>query len=355
MINKMNKLRYNPFHDAGITNYEQFELYPFLIFGTLETIKNRIQQQIKQLKEGHEFGDRLIILGERGIGKTSTLFFIKKKLNEAGIRTELFSRLIEDDSHLNTLLRNPETPVLGKGTIYPTKTETLYELTKNPIYFLIDFPDTVDARNFKAFLNFLWTLMIHKNYNKINLIFTMNKSHYDKSFSYAETLGKFTTLRLEKLSNLETGELISSRLKKVNGEIGNFFDGEVLETIFNYSKGIPRNVISACCLLIDNSNEKKITKKFAEKVLKERYVEQVINDRVEDLELKRIYKLMTKILEEDFKGTATSQENYVEKVMEICKIGRNSVLNRIRDLVKIGIFNQYKGGYNRVNKIISFN
>ncbi len=46
---------YNPFHDAGITNYEQYKLYPFLIFGTLDTIKNRITQQIKQIKSGHFF------------------------------------------------------------------------------------------------------------------------------------------------------------------------------------------------------------------------------------------------------------------------------------------------------------
>lgn len=349
------KLAYNPFHDSGIINYEQFKLYPFLIFGILETIQNRIRQQITQIKEGHEFGDRLIILGERGIGKTSTLFFIKKILDEAGIRTELFSRLIEDDRHLNALLQNPEIPTLGKGTIYPTKTETLYKMTENPIYFLIDFPDTVEAKSFKSFLNFLWTLMIHKNYNKINLIFAMNKNHYDKSFSYSQTLGKFTTLRLEKLNSEETNELISSRLKKVEGKINDLFGEGVLETIFSYSKGIPRNIISACCLLIDNSNGKKITKKSTESILKEKYIEQVINDRVEDLELKRIFGQMTKILEEDFEGVANSQEDYVKKVMEVCHIGRNSTLDRIKDLVKFGIFNQYKGGYNRVNKIISFN
>lgn len=332
------KLKYNPFHDSGITNFEQFNLYPFLIFGTLESIRNRISQQITQIKDGYAFGDRLIILGDRGIGKTSTLFFIKKELDKQGIRTELFSRLIEDADHFKVI-----------------SGEHLFEVSKNSIYILIDFPDTVEAKSFKRFLEFLWSLLTHKNYNKINLIFTMNKSHYDKSFSYSETLGKFVTLRLEKLNNQEARELIASRLEKAEGKIEDIFDEEVLEVIFSYSKGIPRNIISACCLLLDNSNGKKINKKFTEKVLKERYLDQVINDRVEDLDLKRIYKQMVKLLEDDFKGSAKSQEDYVKKVMEVCYIGRNSALTRVNELVKFGVFNQYKGGHNRVNKIISFN
>jgi len=45
------QLKFNPFNDSGITNYEQYKLYSFLIFGTLETMKNRIFQQIVQVKE----------------------------------------------------------------------------------------------------------------------------------------------------------------------------------------------------------------------------------------------------------------------------------------------------------------
>lgn len=352
----MNKIEFNPFNDFGITNYEQFQLYPFLVFGTLDSIKNRIQQQIKQIKGGYNFGDRLIILGERGIGKTSTLFFIKRMLEKEDIKVELFSRLPEDSHHLQVLTTN----VIGNSELkegFKIK-QSLNEMTNEPIYFLIDFPDTVEAKSFKSFLNFLWILMTHKNYNKINLIFSMNKGHYDKSYSYSQTLGKFVKLSLERLNYEETKEIIISRLKQIEEELGdkeNFFPEEVLEMIFRYSKGIPRNVISACGLLFDNINGKEVTKKFAENILKDKYMDQVINDRVEDLGLKKIYKEMTLILEEKFNGIAKSQGEYVKEVMGVCDIGRNSVLKRINDLVKFGIFNQYKGGYNRINKILSFN
>lgn len=348
------EFEYNPFHDAGITNYEQYKLYPFLIFGTLNTIKNRITQQIKQIKSGHFFSERMIILGERGIGKTSSLFFIHDLLKENNIKSFLFSRLIENEPHLVAQLNKaPSGEVIDVGF---KERKTLKGLTGEPIYMLIDFPDTIETKQFKKFLEFLWSLMTHKSYNKINLIFSMNKSHYEKSFSYSEMFGKFLSLRLEKLDMLECEKLISSRLKKVDKKLKDVFSYDVQEVIFNYSKGIPRNVISACSLLVDNSNGvKEMGINYAKEILKEKYIEQVINDRVTDLELKRVYKQMANILEKDFNGTAKSQEDYVKRVMELVNLGRNSVLARIGDLVRFGIFKLYRGGYNRVNKIISFN
>jgi len=331
-------IKYNPFSDAGITNYEQYKLYPFLVLGTLDRIKNRITQQIIQIKDKYYFGERLIILGERGIGKTSTLFFIKDMLKESNITTCLFSRLVEDAEHFK---------VITGGSVS--------DVSASPCYILIDFPDTLDNKNYKRFLEFLWSLMTHKNYNKINLIFSMNKSHFEKSFSFSEIFGKFITLRLEKLDLTQSESIIESRLKIIDKELEEVFDAEVLEIIFNYSKGIPRNIISACSLLIDNSNGKSINKDLAKSVLKEKYIDQVINDRVNDLELKRIFKQMVSILENEFKGTSNSQEDYVKRVMDLTGIGRNSALMRVNDLTKFGIFSQYKGGYNRVNKIISIN
>ena len=82
-------------------------------------------------------------------------------------------------------------------------------------------------------------------------------------------------------------------------------------------------------------------------------MDQVINDRVEDLELRRIYKQMVSILRNDFNSISKSQEDFVKKVIEFTGIGRNSVLSRINELTKFGIFKQQRGGYNRVNKIIS--
>jgi len=62
---------------------------------------------------------------------------------------------------------------------------------------------------------------------------------------------------------------------------------------------------------------------------------------------------MVLVLKNDFNSIAKSQEDFVKKVGEITGIGRNSILSRINELTKFGIFKQQRGGYNRVNKIIS--
>ena len=348
---KSKKLLYNPFGDSGIVNYEQFNQYLFLVFGVTQMIKNRVEEQIKQIKNGMYFGERLIIIGERGIGKSSTLFSIKKMLDKSGINVKIFSRLFKDMNHLNILLTQTAPSKLVENLSSRIQPFTL--LTEKPIYFLVDFPDTVETKDYKKFLEFLWILMTHKNYNKINLIFSMNRSHFEKSFSYSEILGKFMTLRLERMNLKDTNELINSRLNLVNKKIEEIFESGVIELIYNHSKGIPRNVISACSLLISNSNGIKIDKTLAEVVLKEKYMDQVINDRVEDLELRRIYKQMVVVLRNNFNGISNSQENFVKKIVEFTGIGRNSALSRINELTKFGIFKQQRGGHNRVNKIIS--
>lgn len=350
----MDEYRKNPFLDQGIVNHEQFKLYPFLVFGTLNVLKNRIKQQIEQIKHNDYFGERLIIAGERGIGKTSSLFFIRDMLSESGIRVELLSSIFNDEDHLAILLKKKESRY-GELIDNPKHSSiNLFELTKEPIYFLIDFPDTLETKQYKNFLQSLWRLMTHQNSKKINLIFAINRSHYNKSFSYSETLGKFVLQSLDKFNEEFTRKLISTRLKTVNMKLKDVFTEEVVEDIFRYSKGIPRNIVSACGLLYDCYNGKPLASKISEKILKDKYFDKIIDDHVQDLELKRVYKKMIVILKEEYQGTANAQEDFLEKVMVSAKIGRNSAISRLNELSQIGIFKLYRGGYNRLNKIISF-
>lgn len=332
------ELKFNPFKDFGITTAQQYKKYPFLCFGTLGGIKLRVEQQIRQIKNGYTAGERVIILGEKGIGKTSTLFFIKEMLDEEHIKNFLLSRLISDMECYELLT--------GEG---------FFESTQKDMYILIDFPDSIETKQYRDFLTFLWNILIHPNNERVNLIFTMNKSHFDKSFSHSEIFGKFITMGINRLNPLETEELISSRLKQAESKIEDIFTMDITQLIFNYSKGIPRNIISACNLLISLSNNNKIKHNLAEGILKEKYTDKIIDDRIEDLELKRIFKAMVGVLKNDFNGVAEKQEDYINRVKEVTGIGRNSIIDRLDDLLRFGIIRIYKGGYNRVNKIISLN
>lgn len=336
---------YNPFKEYGITTYEQFKKYPFLIFGAINNINKNLEEQVKHIQNNYFFGDRLILLGERGIGKTSTLFFIKNLLESNGVDVRIFSRLIEDKDHYDRLVSFAEGI---EGKYYSDDIQ-------KPIYILVDFPDTIEQKSYKRFLEFLWSILTDKNQDKINLIFAMNKSHYDKSFPHSEIFGKFTTLSLERLNFEETKEIITSRLRIIERKVGDTFEDETIELIYAYSKGIPRNVISACSLLFPHLDGEPINKNFAESILKEEFIEKVINDRVEDPILKKIYKQMADILQNNFNGTANSREDFTKQVMELTNLGRNSTIIMTKDLIKYGIFTEYRGGSNRTNKILSFN
>lgn len=327
-------LKFNPFYEYGILNYDQFKKYPFLISSSLKIFKNRI---LEQVDSEYMFAERLILLGEKGIGKTSALFFSQDLLKENNnCNLVFFSRLFEDFNHFETI-----------------SGENLNVLSKKPTYLLIDFPDTISPNQYKKFLNCIDEILRHKNYNKISLIFAMNISHFDKSFQYSEILGKFMTLRFERFNLEETKELIKERLGIAGGEVS-IFEDSVIELIFNYSKGIPRNIISASGILL-SENKSKINLKIAKEILKDRYIDQIINDRVNDYELRRIYKNIIEVLEKEFSGIVNSQEEFTKKVSEILGFSRATILKRISDLCKFGIISFEKGGYNRLSKIIKLN
>ena len=343
----MIKLKFNPFADSATLNYDQFRRYKFIPFRRWEIIKNKINSQINQIKDNYFFGERLILLGQRGLGKTTSLFAIKEMLDSVGIRTLLFSRLIVDASHINTILNPNMLPQQWR--------ETIESISEKPVYILIDFPDAFELKELKKFLLYLGELMIHKNYNKINFIFAMNISHYNKSFSYSETFGKFMSLPLEPLGLEETEALINSRLELVDETWETICDHETLNLIYSYSKGVPRNIISACNILIENLNGVKISGESSSRLLQERYVHQVINDRVEDQSERRIYMQMIDILKNDFGGRCDKQADYVLKINEKMGLGDMTVYKKIDALLKWGIFNYQKGGEKRRNKILSLN
>ena len=328
----------NAFQDYSVTSYEQYKFNPFLVFGKLKLFKNKIENQIEHIKNNLFYGHRLLILGDKGVGKTSALFFIKDMLEEAEIKNFVFSHLIENNEHFRRVTK-----------------EWLDSVTSSPVYILIDFPDTIEQAKFKRFLDFIWDLITHKNYNKINLVFACNINHYDKSFSYSEIFGKFAKLRLDPCNREELKKLISARLKTTTDkEIGEIFSEEALDIIYAYSIGFPRNIISACSLLVENSKG-LIKKEDAEEILKEEYIEQILNDRVEDPPLKKIYIEMVNLLKNDFKGICSSQEEYIKKVKSFTNLGRNTIIKNINELVRIGVFRQNLGGEKRRNKIISLN
>lgn len=327
----------NPFSDEGIANYEQFKIYPYIIVNAMETIQNKINLDLKQIASGGYFGERILLIGSRGIGKTSALFFIKDMLDKSGVNNYVFSHLVQDAEHFKVFTN-----------------EMLEEVTKDPVYLLIDFPDSLEQENYKRFLLFLWHLMTHKNYNKINLIFALNHSHYDKSFDYSEVLGKFTRLRLEQFNLENTRRLIQSRLDLIGIKIEDFIGPNVIDLIYSHTDGIPRNTISACSLLFTKWQQGcPVQYDIANTLMKEKYFDQILNDRVEDRGIRETYRIMIEILKKDFLGMCQSKMDYIEKIKIQTGMGHSASVKGVNNLIKFGIITEKRGGDKRLCRILS--
>lgn len=328
---------YNPFLEYSIVDYSQFKEFPFLESKSIAQIKNKF---ISLIRSNFKFPERLLLIGDPGIGKTSSLFYIRDLL-KAGIdgggkcNVFLFSKFFTDADEFK----------MSTG-------EELREVVKHPTFILVDFPDTINPTNFKNFLNYLWSLLTHKDAKNINLIFALNVSHYSHSLTYSEILNKFDRFRLERMDEEETAQLIEARLNMV--KMPKFFQPEVYNIIFQYTKGIPRNIICASKNLVEQFfHNENISGVQAKQVLKEEYVGHIINDRIEDLGKRELYKQVVDMIDTEFKGEVRTQEEIINRLKDKAGIGRNRAIRIISDLSKFGIVGLARGGRNNVNKIIS--
>jgi len=329
----MGNLRFNPFIEYGVTDYEQYKKFPFLETESIRRLRNKMNSQIR---DNFMFPERLVILGEPGAGKTTSLFFIKDMLTECKKCNVL---------PFSTIFSSPEEFEMISG-------ENFIKVTEKPTYILIDFPDRISPKKFKEFLEYLWNIITHKNHGNISLIFALNISHFSKSFDYSEIFGKFDKFRIDRMNFEETSSLIKARLLMAGSS--NYFDEDTYKMIFKYSKGIPRNIICASKNLVEEFFEKEIvTGREAEIILQEEYVTHIIHDRIEEPLKRKMYLEVINILKNQYKGEANSQEELIQILKTNLDIGRNKSMNIISDLSKFGIIELSKGGYRNTHKLIS--
>lgn len=328
----MSRLNFNCFSSYSTTDYNQFKKFPFLETQTISRLTNKIHSQIR---DNFIFPERLLILGETGAGKTSALFYIHDLLkNSHKCNSILLPNLFSDAEDFELLTG-----------------ENLNKISE-PVYILIDFPDTTSGIIFKKFLDYLWRLITHKNSQKISLIFALNVSHYSHSFNFSEILGKFDKFRLERMTLEETEKLVRARLLMAGNK--DYFEEEVYHLIFKFSKGIPRNIICASKNLVEEFFDKpQIGEIEASNLLKIGYVDQIIRDRIDDPVNRILYKKVIDTITNDFHGFVEKQIELVNTISDQTKVGKNKIMKVISDLERFGIINLSRGGKNNVNKVIS--
>jgi len=352
-------LNFNPFKDVGITRYDQFKNLPFLVSPPLQSLKRDIDEAIKDKKNGYIFGDRMLILGNKGIGKTSALFCVKKTIEEAGMNCMLFARPPVDQSHLVELSgKSVEDTICGDGFLQepPVRLENqkFSKSTWRPLFLLIDFPDDVRASEIKGSLRYLDALNRSPIADFLSIYISLNKSHYHKSFDHSQLLGKFESIRLDPFDAELTQELIEKRLTHAGAMCKDVFEDKTFDVIQQFSQGIPRNIITIACSLIRDSRL-PISAASASLKLKDNYAINVLNDRVSNPLLLDLYKEMIHLLKTKFSGRAERQMDYLAAVTETTGITDKTLVKRLKELQKMGLITIQKGGPKRYTNIISLN
>lgn len=328
----VNTKKFNPFSVYGVTDYDQYKEFPFL---QTDNIKQLTAIMNGKIRDNFRFPERMILLGDPGIGKTTSLFYCHDLLQKSEkCNVFIFSKFFVDEEDFNI----------------QTGVKLSELIKKNPTYILVDFPDTIAEKNFKMFLDFCWNLMTRENYKNINLLFAMNKSHFDRSFSFSEILGKFYRHNIDRLTKEESAELIKKRLETAG--MGNFFEEPVYDLIFDYSKGIPRNIICASRTLVDSYfNHDSINYRQARNLLKGEYIDKILNDRVENRKEREIMAGIMKILTNDFHDKAVNQTELLKEFKRKLDIGKNRGMEYLTDLYRYGLVEYTLGGRNNVEKM----
>jgi hypothetical protein len=86
---------------------------------------------------------------------------------------------------------------------------------------------------------------------------------------------------------------------------------------------------------------------------KDQLFEQIIKDRVDDLQKRREFTQIVEIIKNDFAGSVNSKLELVKVINQRIGLGRTSIFSRLDDLQNFGILYIKRGGYNNVNRIIS--
>lgn len=192
----------NPLSNITTENEFEYNLVPLVQTSNL----NRLSSLVKN------YPIKMILTGSKGIGKSYSLINLKKLLEREGYRV-CYSNTFRAVGDLVT-------GVDYRGGVY-------YRT-----YVLIDLPSITDGLQ-----SFLLNLeYIIKKSPNLSIIISMGINSLTNSRLYTDSLDKFEIITLKQLSRDESDNLIKSRTN-VN------FDNGTLDLIYQYSRGVPRQII----------------------------------------------------------------------------------------------------------------
>jgi len=339
-------LSFNPFKHKIVYDYTDYISYPFILTESQITLKFLLETSFPTPVRNY-----YVILGERGSGKTSTLLFLQdlvKKQNNPSFLTK-YDASIKGMGSILGLRRKllPERATLYSETNENVK-KTIEDYLRNKYYYwFIDVPDKTSRKDLDLLTTGLEILLGFRN---INVIIAMNKSHYNKSFSYSEVMGKFTPVTLKPFNLEETKNLILKRLEMAGNT--DIFEDDVITKVWEISRGNPRNILSACDILLSKLlqvGKRKIDMDLASKVLVEDYVVKILNERIENPNLRACLLKLLNIIKEMGGEVIGEKELIRHNSLGWCAM---TIRKYLRILEKLGLISIQKSSHDNWTNVI---
>jgi len=322
-------LIYNPFERKITYDINDLKQLPFIPLKCHRILYEKIKFNVNSPYPIYQ-----LLLGERGIGKTTSLLSFYDYVLKLGAKACYSNKLGDPVLQLFGLLG---------GDINDFSMMKFEELAEGKTYFFIDFPDKFKTKKLEFFLEELEKFF---NFKNVSIIIALNKSHYNTSFKYSEIFGKFSSLTIDRFSDSMAIELVKARLEKsrdknYGGDSLHPFSKDIIRLANRVSAGIPRNLLSACEYLLMEAEfleKKKIDAEFAKKVLSsEEFARKIVEERVEDETYRRMLTDLYRIVRERFSGYVKTEETLINEVKKELGWSRMTVKKRIRDLAKLGL------------------
>jgi len=330
-------LKFNPFELKNVSDMSDFKKQPFLLLRTQKILRTSIETNIMSEQNNPLY---YVILGERGVGKTSTLFFLKEYIDEIPDLT-IMTRFVNNPWQISSY------PALEKTIItddFRPDTSSKKRLTRwlenKKVFLFIDVVENATKDDLKALADGLQILL---EFKQIRVVLSMNIIHYDRMFDITEILGKYMVWRIQPFSLEETKELIYSRLNFARiDERDDFypFTDDAINKIYMVTKGIPRNILSACdmCLMhAVTNNIGLITEREVSNILKENYAEKVLAERVFNESKRKALLLLYNTIKNDFSGVIKKEGNLVKYMHDKYGWSLVTTRNRLRMLQRLGL------------------
>ena len=332
---------------TNTTDSLDFETQPFIETITIQIAKLRIRDTILidvPLLE--------LFLGDKGVGKTTALFFLMKESQKLN---EVYSCFFTKPPTFHALADELKKAHKFYNPYNTDDKEFIEEVAKtHKIFLFIDSHDSISNDELK---NFSWVLEFLKYQKKVYVFLAMNRSHYNQMYKYTEIMGKYNHNRLEPLCIQETTQLINQRVQKatlVNQETPTLFTDEAIKVIHESARGNPRNILSACSQILYQLNSTEYALPVDEDFVKTLYpdfIVRIIKDRVGEPTTQQKVIELYRIIDANG-GKISSCKALYEIARKELGFGRYITESILNKLISLDIISVVKDPANLWNKII---